>query len=246
MVRSLSWIYGCNSRCSLWKLFANVCIWTENEDVGINSWFLFQSWILFPHSIIISESIIAYSLLLRAVCYARAVKCMQFLPLFFHIPVCSVFLLTYLFIYMYWHPTEDKGRLGRPLCLARSWRGTSWRPYWGTWKIRRRWLVVTDMASPRASPAWQTWWFFWWSYSISGWMKSNWNLLPGLVKGLIWFLMTSGHQIGEKLLWWTDHPVLMELAGWSRSESCGQWLDVLVKTSGEWHSSGISAGTSAI
>ena len=113
MVRSLSWIYGCNSRCSLWKLFANVCIWTENEDVGINSWFLFQSWILFPHSIIISESIIAYSLLLRAVCYARAVKCMQFLPLFFHIPVCSVFLLTHLFIYMYCYPTEDKGRLER-------------------------------------------------------------------------------------------------------------------------------------
>jgi len=30
----------------------------------------------------------------------------------------------------------------------------------GTWKIKRRWLVLTNVASPRASHAWQTWWPF--------------------------------------------------------------------------------------
>ena len=43
-----------------------------------------------------------------------------------------------------------------------------------------------------------------------------------------------------------DHSVDKELAGWSRSKSCGQWLDVQVETSDEWCSSGVSMGTSAV
>lgn len=38
----------------------------------------------------------------------------------------------------------------------------------------------------------------------------------------------------------------MELAGWSHSESCDQWLSVQVETGNDWHSSGIGARTSVI
>ena len=44
----------------------------------------------------------------------------------------------------------------------------------------------------------------------------------------------------------SDGPLDKELAGWSRSESCGQQLSAQVKTGDEWLSSGISVGTSAI
>jgi len=40
-----------------------------------------------------------------------------------------------------------------------------------------------------------------------------------------------------------DQMPVKELAGWSHSGSCGQWLSVQVETSDKWRSSGISAGT---
>ncbi|GAB0210385.1 hypothetical protein GRJ2_003504300 [Grus japonensis] len=43
-----------------------------------------------------------------------------------------------------------------------------------------------------------------------------------------------------------DHSVDKELAGWSRSKSCGQWLNVQVEISDEWCSSGVSTGTRAL
>ena len=42
-----------------------------------------------------------------------------------------------------------------------------------------------------------------------------------------------------------DHLMDKELAGWSHSKSCGQWLDVRVVTSAKWHSSVVSIGTGA-
>ena len=36
-----------------------------------------------------------------------------------------------------------------------------------------------------------------------------------------------------------------ELAGWSHSDNCGQWLNIQVETDDEWHSLGISAGICA-
>jgi len=52
--------------------------------------------------------------------------------------------------------------------------------------------------------------------------------------------------MGEKWIWWLDHSLDKELAGWSHSESCGQQLYVQVDISEGWHSSGMGAGTSAI
>ena len=43
-----------------------------------------------------------------------------------------------------------------------------------------------------------------------------------------------------------DHSVDKELAGWSHSKSCGQWLDIQVETSDEWCSSAVGIGTSAV
>jgi len=43
-----------------------------------------------------------------------------------------------------------------------------------------------------------------------------------------------------------DYSLDKELVGWSHLGTCVQWLGVQVETSKEWHSSGISAGTSAI
>jgi len=43
-----------------------------------------------------------------------------------------------------------------------------------------------------------------------------------------------------------DYLVAKELAEWSHSKSCGQWLDVRVETSGEWCSLGVGIGTSAV
>ena len=37
-----------------------------------------------------------------------------------------------------------------------------------------------------------------------------------------------------------------ELAGWLHLKSCGQWLNVQVETSNEWHSSGAGTGTGAV
>ena len=47
-------------------------------------------------------------------------------------------------------------------------------------------------------------------------------------------------------MYWMEHSRDKELAGWSRSESCGQWFSVQVETGDEWCSSGIGAGTGAI
>jgi len=43
-----------------------------------------------------------------------------------------------------------------------------------------------------------------------------------------------------------NHSVDKELAGWSHSKSCGQWLDVQVKTSDEWLSSEFGIGTGTV
>jgi len=44
-----------------------------------------------------------------------------------------------------------------------------------------------------------------------------------------------------------DLMVDKELSGWLHSKSCcGQRLDILVETSEEWCSSGVSIGTSAV
>jgi len=43
-----------------------------------------------------------------------------------------------------------------------------------------------------------------------------------------------------------DYSVDKELAGWSHSKSCGQWLDVQVETNDKWHSSVVCIGTGAI
>jgi len=40
-----------------------------------------------------------------------------------------------------------------------------------------------------------------------------------------------------------DHLVDKELAGWSYSKSCGQWLNVHMETGDEWCSSGLGIGT---
>ncbi|GAB0210211.1 mitochondrial enolase superfamily member 1 [Grus japonensis] len=37
-----------------------------------------------------------------------------------------------------------------------------------------------------------------------------------------------------------------KLAGWSHSKSCGQWFDVQVEISNEWHSSGVGTGTGTV
>jgi len=39
-----------------------------------------------------------------------------------------------------------------------------------------------------------------------------------------------------------DHSLNKELAGWSQSESCGQWLSVQAQTGDKWHSLEIGAG----
>ena len=46
--------------------------------------------------------------------------------------------------------------------------------------------------------------------------------------------------------WQVEHSVEKELAGWSRSKSCGQQLDVQVETSDVWYPSGVQIGTSII
>ena len=43
---------------------------------------------------------------------------------------------------------------------------------------------------------------------------------------------------------WTTRWIRNWLNG--HTQSCSQWLDVLVETNNEWHSSGISAGTDVI
>jgi len=43
-----------------------------------------------------------------------------------------------------------------------------------------------------------------------------------------------------------DHSEDKEWAGWSHSKSCGQWLNVQVEISDEWHSSGVGIGTGAV
>jgi len=50
----------------------------------------------------------------------------------------------------------------------------------------------------------------------------------------------------SKLEKWMDHSVDTQMAGWLHSKSCGQWLDVQVKTSEEWRYSGVRTGTSAV
>jgi len=57
------------------------------------------------------------------------------------------------------------------------------------------------------------------------------------------FLVSS---IGETWIRWMDYTVNKELAGWSHSKSCSQWLNVQVETSDEWCSSGVSTGTGAV
>ena len=46
----------------------------------------------------------------------------------------------------------------------------------------------------------------------------------------------------ERQIWWMDHSVNKELAGWLHSKCRGQWLNVQVETSDEWHSSGVGIG----
>ena len=52
--------------------------------------------------------------------------------------------------------------------------------------------------------------------------------------------------VGEKWIWWMDHLQVNELAGWSHSKSCGQWLSVQVVISDKWRSSGVGVGTGDI
>jgi len=40
-----------------------------------------------------------------------------------------------------------------------------------------------------------------------------------------------------------DHSMDKELAGWSHSKSCSQWLDVQVETSDKWRSSAVGTET---
>jgi len=42
-----------------------------------------------------------------------------------------------------------------------------------------------------------------------------------------------------------DNSVENELAAWLHSKNCGQWLDIQVETSDEWHSSRFGIGTRA-
>ena len=53
-------------------------------------------------------------------------------------------------------------------------------------------------------------------------------------------------KLKKKLMWWMDHSLDKELAGWLHSESCGQWLNVQAEPSDKWHSSQIGAGTGII
>ena len=59
----------------------------------------------------------------------------------------------------------------------------------------------------------------WWSYSASGERRSNWHRLPGLMQS-IWHCPSwySCHQAEEKWIWWMNHLLDKELAGWSHSE----------------------------
>ncbi|GAB0209559.1 mitochondrial enolase superfamily member 1 [Grus japonensis] len=50
----------------------------------------------------------------------------------------------------------------------------------------------------------------------------------------------------SKLERWMDHSVDKELAGWSHSKSCDQWLNVQVEISDERHSSGVDIRTGAV
>jgi len=43
-----------------------------------------------------------------------------------------------------------------------------------------------------------------------------------------------------------EYSLDKELAGWSHSESCGQWLNVQMETGDSWCSSETGAGTSVI
>jgi len=43
-----------------------------------------------------------------------------------------------------------------------------------------------------------------------------------------------------------DHSLHKELAQWTHSKSCSQWLDVQVETSDEWCASGVGTGASAV
>jgi len=43
-----------------------------------------------------------------------------------------------------------------------------------------------------------------------------------------------------------DHSLDKELAGWSHSKSCSQWLDIQVETSDEWCALGVGTGASAV
>ena len=43
-----------------------------------------------------------------------------------------------------------------------------------------------------------------------------------------------------------DHLVDKELAVWLQTKSCGQWLNVQLETSDEWHSLGVGIGTSTV
>ena len=43
-----------------------------------------------------------------------------------------------------------------------------------------------------------------------------------------------------------NHLVGKERARWLHSNSCGQWLNVQVEPSDEWHPSAVSIGTGAV
>lgn len=107
-------------------------------------------------------------------------------------------------------------------------------------------MVTVNVASLTANHAWQTWltsmmWLQFWWMREDRLTSSTWTC----AKYLALFPLTSLSLNGEARIWWMDHSVNKELAGWSNAElqsmarcSSGDWWRVM--------SSGVNQGTSTI
>lgn len=114
-------------------------------------------------------------------------------------------------------------------------------------KKKKRWLVVTTVASPRASHIWQTWWPFMMELQCQ-WIKEE-QLTSSTctsTKCLTLSHTTSWLPNGRKK--WFSRWTTRWIRNWMGrcTQSSSQQINVQVKTTDEWHSSGIGAGTGII